>query len=91
MVKTNALATAHLFHAFTPLLLAGKAKTAIAITTAMGTPSFVRTHDFDMGTAYGISKEALNSIVAKFAAQYRKDGLLFMGISPGIVATGSSE
>ena len=37
---------------------------------------------------YTISKAALNAAVAKFSAQYAKEGLLFFSISPGMVETG---
>lgn len=39
------------------------------------------------GAAYSISKAAGNTAVAKFDAQYRKEGILFLGISPGVVDT----
>ncbi|PQE21778.1 short chain dehydrogenase protein [Rutstroemia sp. NJR-2017a BBW] len=37
---------------------------------------------------YAAVKAALNVIVAKFAAQYKKDGVLFFSISPGVVEVG---
>jgi len=36
---------------------------------------------------YTMSKAAVNAVVAKFNARYRKDGILFIAISPGMVAT----
>lgn len=41
--------------------------------------------DVDVAALYAASKAALNVIVAKFNAQYKKDGVLFMSISPGLV------
>lgn len=38
--------------------------------------------------AYTISKAALNTAVAKFSAQYSKDGVLFISICPGVVEAG---
>lgn len=37
---------------------------------------------------YTVDKAAMNVIVAKYAAEYGKDGVLFMSISPGVVDTG---
>lgn len=39
-------------------------------------------------TSYAASKAALNIVVAKFHAQYKKEGILFLSISPGIVDVG---
>ncbi len=44
-------------------------------------------YDIESAAPYSISKAALNAAVAKFAAQYKKDGILFMAICPGVVAT----
>ena len=38
-------------------------------------------------SAYNISKAALNMAVAKFAAKFYKDGLIFVAINPGLVRT----
>lgn len=40
---------------------------------------------------YSISKAAMNMAVAKYAAQYKKAGLIFLAISPGVVHTDSLE
>lgn len=40
------------------------------------------------GAPYAMSKAAMNLAVAKFSAEYSKDGVLFMSISPGLVDTG---
>lgn len=37
---------------------------------------------------YSLAKAATNVVVAKFHAEYAKDGVLFMSISPGFVDTG---
>lgn len=44
--------------------------------------------EVDIGALYAASKAAMNVIVAKFNAQYKKDGVLFMSISPGLVEVG---
>ena len=40
---------------------------------------------------YAISKAALNAAIAKFSAQYSSQGVLFLSISPGLVATSAFE
>lgn len=44
--------------------------------------------EVDVAPLYAASKAALNVIVAKFSAQYKKDGVLFLSISPGVVEVG---
>ena len=40
-------------------------------------------------TSVSISKRAMNLVMAKFNAQYKKDGVLFLGICPGVVDVGN--
>ena len=49
--------------------------------------------DFDIAVSpmYSISKAALNMAIAKFSAQYAKDGVLFLALSPGMVDTGAAK
>lgn len=57
----------------------------------MGDPDFVAELEIDVAAPYAISKAVLNMAVAKFHAEYKKDGILFMGISPGVVATSAFD
>lgn len=36
---------------------------------------------------YSISKGALNIAVAKYAVEYKEDGIIFVALSPGLVKT----
>jgi NAD(P)-dependent dehydrogenase (short-subunit alcohol dehydrogenase family) len=36
---------------------------------------------------YSISKAAVNMVVAKYAAEYKAEGFVFLAISPGLVDT----
>ncbi|KAK6077425.1 short-chain dehydrogenase [Seiridium cupressi] len=87
--KTNVVGPVHLFNLFTPLILHGKAKKVTAISTGLADLDLTAKWDYGMGPSYSISKAALNSAVAKFSAVYRKQGILFMTISPGMVNTGN--
>lgn len=85
--KINTLGNVHLFNLALPLIRKGQAKKIIAISSGMADPDFITNFSIADGAPYTISKGALNIAVAKFDAQYRKEGILFMAISPGLVAT----
>lgn len=89
--QTNVIGTIHVINAFMPLILQGTVKKVIALSTGMGDIDFIRENDVWMGVGYGISKAAMNMAIAKFSAQYREKGVLFMGISPGLVNTSDTS
>ncbi|KAH8175215.1 short chain dehydrogenase domain-containing protein [Sarocladium implicatum] len=86
--RTNAVGNAHLINAFLPLILAGDTKKVFVLSSAMGDRDFVKDLGVWVAVPYAVSKAALNMIVAKYDATYRKKGVLFMAISPGLVDTG---
>jgi len=90
LFQTNVVGNVHLFHNFMPLILKSKAETKKVITITSGVADIDLTNNFeiDIGALYAASKAAMNIIVAKFSVQYKKDGVLFMGISPGLVEVG---
>ena len=71
-----------------PLVLSGHEKKVITISSGMADSDVTSKFDLDPATPYSISKAAMNLAVAKFSAQYAKDGVLFMSICPGSVDTG---
>ncbi len=83
--QTNVVGNIHLFHLFLPLVLKGKVKKVITISTGMADLDLTNECEIDTGALYAASKAAMNVIVAKFNAQYKKDGVLFLSISPGLV------
>ncbi|KAG9254392.1 uncharacterized protein F5Z01DRAFT_750292 [Emericellopsis atlantica] len=89
--RLNVVAQAHAVNAFMPLVLLGKTKKVIVMTTGMADVDLVRKYDLWMGVGYCASKAALNMIIAKFSAEYREKGVLFLGISPGVVDTSASD
>ena len=91
LLQTNVLGNIHLFHLFLPLVLKGKAKKIITISTGLADLDLTNECDVDIGALYASSKAAMNVIVAKFNAQYKKDGVLFLSISPGVVDVGRYE
>nr|BDX35616.1 short-chain dehydrogenase/reductase StrP [Stachybotrys sp.] len=91
MMEVNVLANIHLYSAFIPLVLKGDAKKVVHLTSAMGDLDFARDYDLYLGSVYSAGKAAMNMVTTKFAAQYKKDGVLFLGICPGVVNTGQFD
>jgi len=88
---TNVVANIHLFNLLMPLVLRGETKKVIAITSGYGDLDVTAKYELEYAAPYTISKAALNLAVAKFHSRYAKDGVLFMGISPGVVDTNIAE
>ncbi|KAK7181593.1 hypothetical protein DPSP01_011403 [Paraphaeosphaeria sporulosa] len=85
---TNVLAQIFLYEAFLPLLLKGPTKKVLSISSGMGDLDFNREWELDQAILYSSTKAALNMVNIKFGAQYKKDGVLFISMCPGIVDTG---
>ena len=88
LMQTNVTGNIHLFHLFLPLVLKGKIKKVISITTGLADVDSTNSMEVEVAPLYSVSKAALNMVVAKFNAQYKKDGVLFLSISPGVVEVG---
>ncbi|CAI7616453.1 unnamed protein product [Penicillium discolor] len=86
--KINTVSNIHLFNLFMPLILKGEVKKVIAISSGHASLDAISNLGIEVAPLYTISKAALNAAVAKFSAQYAKDGVLFMSICPGMVDTG---
>lgn len=86
--KVNVISNIHLFNLFMPLILAGKAKKVISLSTGMADLDSMNKFELQFASGYAISKAAMNAAVGKFHAQYKQDGVLFMSICPGVVDTG---
>ncbi|KAJ5510009.1 Short-chain dehydrogenase/reductase SDR [Penicillium expansum] len=73
---------------FLPLLLKGKIKKVINISTGLADLDLTNDGEVEIGTLCAASKAAMNVIVAKFNAQYKKDGVLLVSISLGVLEVG---
>jgi NAD(P)-dependent dehydrogenase (short-subunit alcohol dehydrogenase family) len=89
--RTNAVGNVHLFNIFVPLVLNGAAKKIVTISTGMADLDLVTKYGVAEAGPYAISKAAMNMVAAKFQAEYEKDGILFISISPGLVDTGNIQ
>ena len=88
LFQTNVVGNIHLFNLFLPLVMAGKVKKVIAISSGHADLDLINDLEIETSALYSASKAAMNVIVAKFNAQYKKDGVLFVSISPGAVEVG---
>ncbi|KAF2129904.1 putative short chain dehydrogenase [Dothidotthia symphoricarpi CBS 119687] len=86
--QTNVLGNIHLFNLFLPLVMKGKVKKVITMSSGHADLDFINDLGVEVSALYSASKAAMNVIVAKFNAQYKKDGVLFVSISPGLVEVG---
>ncbi|KAJ6541829.1 hypothetical protein B0H19DRAFT_326217 [Mycena capillaripes] len=85
--KTNTIGMVHCTNAFLPLLRNGVAKKVISLSTPMADLDVTLFGEIVSEPSYSITKAALNMVVAKYAAQFKSEGFVFLAISPGMVAT----
>jgi NAD(P)-dependent dehydrogenase (short-subunit alcohol dehydrogenase family) len=74
-----------------PLILNGSAKKVVMISSGHADVELARKYDVFETAEYSISKAAVNMAVAKFSAEYRAKGVLFLSVSPGVVDTANLE
>lgn len=89
--RTNVVGNIHLFNIFLPLILEGDVKKIITISSGMADLDLVVKYRVDGAGPYAASKAAMNMVAAKFHAEYEKQGVMFLSISPGVVDTGSIQ
>ncbi|AEO64646.1 9b57afb8-39aa-4e7c-bb15-a362969ded22 [Thermothielavioides terrestris] len=88
LFEINVIGQVHLINLFLPLLLKGQTKKVVIVSTGLADFELTNKYDLELGSLYSASKAAVNMIVAKFSAQYKKDGVLFLALSPGMVDVG---
>ncbi|KAL9028868.1 MAG: hypothetical protein Q9196_002822 [Gyalolechia fulgens] len=86
---TNVIGVIQTINVFVPLLRKGTEKKVLTLSTGMADVDLINQVELDVAAPYSISKAAVNVAVAKYNALYKKDGILFMAISPGYVDTGN--
>ncbi|EMD33051.1 hypothetical protein CERSUDRAFT_98663 [Gelatoporia subvermispora B] len=86
-IQVNVIGVIHTINAFLPLVRAGSTKKVISISSGLGDHASTVVSGYAFSAPYSISKAALNLAVAKYAAQYKDEGVLFAAISPGLVNT----
>jgi NAD(P)-dependent dehydrogenase (short-subunit alcohol dehydrogenase family) len=88
LMETNVLGNIHLYNLLMPQILKSETKKVVLISSGMGDADLVNSYELDVSPLYSASKAAANMITAKFNAQYKKDGVLFLSICPGMVDVG---
>ncbi|KAH7383962.1 hypothetical protein BKA66DRAFT_463186 [Pyrenochaeta sp. MPI-SDFR-AT-0127] len=88
LFDVNVIGNVHLFNLFLPFILKGETKKVIVIASAWADPDWTNKYDLTPGSLYGASKAAMNLITCKYSAQYKKEGVLFLSLSPGMVEVG---
>ncbi|KAI1196832.1 NAD(P)-binding protein [Nemania serpens] len=89
--NVNVIGNIHLFNIYLPLVLKGRAKKIITISSGMADLALIRDFKASLAAPYSISKAAMNAASAKFHAEYAEQGVLFLNICPGTVDTGVYE
>ncbi|KAH9946746.1 hypothetical protein B0H21DRAFT_742225 [Amylocystis lapponica] len=85
--EINVVGVVHTINAFLPLVRAGTVKTVVSLSTGIADTDFVRAAGHALSAPYCISKAALNMVVAKYAARFKDEGVVFLALSPGLVNT----
>ncbi|KAL5336822.1 NAD(P)-binding protein [Aspergillus crustosus] len=86
--EVNVLGIIKTIEAFTPLLRAATGeKKVISLSTGMADLDLINATRLTFAAPYAISKAALNAVVAKYNAALADEGILFLAVSPGYVAT----
>ncbi|KAJ8105908.1 hypothetical protein ONZ43_g7241 [Nemania bipapillata] len=86
--KVNVIGNIHLFNVYMPLILKGRAKKVITISSGIADLDLTRKFKLDLSAPYAISKTAMNATTAKLHAEHGDRGVLFLNICPGTVDTG---
>lgn len=85
--QVNVVGNIQLFNTFLPLVLKGETKKVITLGSLNGDTDLTAKYNLATMVPYSISKAALNMAIAKYSAEYREKGVLFMSIAPGSTAT----
>ncbi|KAI4867612.1 NAD(P)-binding protein [Hypoxylon rubiginosum] len=88
MFNVNVVANIHLYNLFMPLILKGSVKKVVTISSGLADTDLTNQYDLTVHSLYAITKAALNMMTAKFNAQYKKDGVLFLSLCPGMADVG---
>jgi NAD(P)-dependent dehydrogenase (short-subunit alcohol dehydrogenase family) len=87
-LDVNVLGVVYSINAFLPLVLKGKAKKIVVISTGLADPDYAIAGDGNpMFITYASMKAALNMVVAKFSAELKPKDVKVLALSPGLVNT----
>ncbi|KAI1157042.1 hypothetical protein F4825DRAFT_401918 [Nemania diffusa] len=84
----NVVGQVHLINLFLPLVLKGKAKKVISLTTGFADLDFTNENTVYTAAGYSVSKAAMNMAIAKYNAYFGEQGVHFLSVTPGAVEVG---
>ncbi len=82
------LANIYLYNLFLPQILKGSVKNVVRITSGIADIDWINNYEIEELAVNAMSKAALNVVTAKFSAQYKREGVLFLSVCAGLVDTG---
>ncbi|KAI1338703.1 hypothetical protein F5Y15DRAFT_124366 [Xylariaceae sp. FL0016] len=88
LYQTNIAGNIQLYRYFMPLILKGNVKKVVAISSGLADLKSLNGLGLNNSPLYALVKAGLNVLTGKYSAQYKKDGVLFMNICPGMVDVG---
>ena len=91
--RVNVLGVVHTTNAFLPLLREAAKKTTarvITLSSGVGDMELTLAMRFAGALPYCASKAAVNMVVAKYAAKFADENLVFLALSPGLVDTSTA-
>lgn len=90
-MHTNVAGTIFSVNAFINLVKASSVKKVIVISSGMADPDIVDVAGLQAAVPYAASKAATNIVVAKYASEYKSEGIVFLALSPGFVNTAAED
>jgi NAD(P)-dependent dehydrogenase (short-subunit alcohol dehydrogenase family) len=88
--KVNTIGLINTVQAFLPLVRNGFVKKVVNLSSGMADINLINEAEIPVATPYAASKAAANVVIAKYNAALKHEGILFLSISPGFVATESN-
>jgi NAD(P)-dependent dehydrogenase (short-subunit alcohol dehydrogenase family) len=89
--KFNVTGVIKTINAFMPLIRKGNIMQVVVISSMAGDCDMINQFGFDVTGPYAMSKSAVNTAVALLSAIYKKEGVLFLTMGPGVVDTRHTE
>ncbi|CAI6341807.1 unnamed protein product [Periconia digitata] len=86
-ISTNVVGVVYAINAFLPLVRKSQIKKVVAISTGLADIKLLEDAEYTGAIPYTTSKLALNMVVAQYAIEFKKEGVLFLALSPGLVQT----
>ncbi|KAF2637691.1 putative short-chain dehydrogenase [Massarina eburnea CBS 473.64] len=86
-MATNVAGVLYSINAFLPLVKKSRIKKVVVLSSGMADTECFQTAGLPHTVAYAISKAGVNVLVAKYAVEFKDEGIKFLALSPGVVGT----